>query len=162
MTHRHVVESPIEVMLLAELYRRQLITEMVDGCGVDNPSNLKGLCLGLSTQVEVTTDAGIFRIDVVVDALGVRVGVECDGAEFHRGRDRVERDAARDAALRRSGWTIVRFTGSEIYRDAPACADEIRRCVWFMAGRPRLYQCSPDEPVEVRYAVPPCVPGATP
>lgn len=44
--------------------------------------------------------------------------VECDGAGFHE----PERDAARDAELRALGHDVLRFSGSQIYRDAPACA----------------------------------------
>lgn len=46
--------------------------------------------------------------------------VECDGHEFHeRTKEQAERDRSRDRAVQAMGWRIIRFTGSELYRDAP-------------------------------------------
>lgn len=36
--------------------------------------------------------------------------VECDGWEFHRGREAFEQDALEDVRLRSAGWTVLRLT----------------------------------------------------
>lgn len=59
---------------------------------------------------------GKFRVDFAFT--DVRLIVECDGRPWHD----PERDRRRDEALRRKGWEPLHFTGSEIHRDAPACA----------------------------------------
>ena len=135
---RHVIESPIEAMLLAELYRRQEVREVVSGSPPADHTFVFPK-LKITTQVNLKTDAGDFRVDILVEALGVCVAVECDGAEFHGSAEQKARDRDRDAALRRAGLIVARFTGREIFRDAPACADEIRRCLWFVAGRPHIH-----------------------
>lgn len=53
----------------------------------------------------------------------VRLVVECDGRPWHD----PDRDRERDAALRRKGWEPLHFTGSEITRDAVACAARVDR-----------------------------------
>lgn len=39
-----------------------------------------------------------------------KVGIECDGAEFHKNK---QKDAARDQILTDLGWTIYRISGSD-------------------------------------------------
>lgn len=53
--------------------------------------------------------------------------IECDGHEFHeRTKDQAQRDKSRDRDMIARGLTVMRFTGSEIYKDATAVADEVR------------------------------------
>jgi very-short-patch-repair endonuclease len=56
------------------------------------------------------------RIDLVVDGLDARLGVECDGDEWH-GAEEYEHDMARQRQLERAGWTFVRVRESEFYAD---------------------------------------------
>jgi len=54
--------------------------------------------------------------------------VECDGHDFHeRTKDQAKRDRSLDRAYQEGGYTVFRFTGSEIYRDAFACARQVLR-----------------------------------
>lgn len=54
--------------------------------------------------------------------------VECDGHEFHdRTPQQAARDKSRDRDLQVAGYKVLRFTGSEIWKDAFACADTV---VW--------------------------------
>lgn len=39
----------------------------------------------------------------------------------------MERDRRNMADLEAMGWTVVRFWGSDVMRDAGACAEEVRR-----------------------------------
>jgi very-short-patch-repair endonuclease len=91
---RKVFLSPIEAVLYHALTRR-------------------GLCPAAQIQVR-----GYF-IDLGFPEL--RVGVEADGAAYHSGPAR-RRDRRRDGHLARDGWTILRFSGSDIRRDPDGCA----------------------------------------
>jgi hypothetical protein len=52
--------------------------------------------------------------------------VECDGHDFHeRTKEQARRDRSRDRYMTSLGFRVLRFTGSEIHRDAEACAQEI-------------------------------------
>lgn len=52
--------------------------------------------------------------------------VECDGHDFHeRTKDQAARDRSRDRSATLSGIELLRFTGSELWRDPWGCAGEI-------------------------------------
>src|SRR5262249_54867374 len=54
------------------------------------------------------------------------LAVECDGHEFHeRNKEQAARDKSRDRWLAQGRIPVMRFTGSEINRDATACAMEV-------------------------------------
>lgn len=54
------------------------------------------------------------------------VAVECDGHAFHeRTKEQVARDKKRDRFFQQAGWRVLRFSGSEIYRDPFKCVDEV-------------------------------------
>jgi very-short-patch-repair endonuclease len=52
--------------------------------------------------------------------------VECDGHGFHeKTKEQASNDKKRDRDLQASGFTVFRFSGSDIWKDAMKCADEI-------------------------------------
>lgn len=61
----------------------------------------------------------------------VRVAVELDGHDFHeRTKEQASRDKRRDRILAAGGWTMLRFTGSDVYQDPAAVLAEIENtCV---------------------------------
>jgi hypothetical protein len=75
-----------------------------------------------------------YRLDLAIERNGVRLDVECDGAPFHRDR---ERDRARDEALARAGWTVLRFSARSVLRDAGECATDV-------AAQLRSAEAAPD------------------
>jgi very-short-patch-repair endonuclease len=79
----------------------------------------------LRAQKQIDT----YRADFVAYAFGNRLSsviVECDGHDFHeRTKEQAERDRSRDRALQGMGFPVFRFTGSEIYRNAFACAGDV-------------------------------------
>lgn len=81
----------------------------------------------IAPQVQV----GDYRVDFVVghcadyDKPKRCVVVECDGHAFHeKTKEQVARDKARDRFLSIHYGKVIRFTGSEIYRDPAKCAIE--------------------------------------
>jgi hypothetical protein len=54
-----------------------------------------------------------------------RIVVECDGFDYHSDKDAFTRDRQRDRRLRQKGFEVVRFSGSEIYRDPVGVAYEL-------------------------------------
>lgn len=66
------------------------------------------------------------------DGTGPILVVECDGHEFHeRTKEQAAKDRSRDRRLQEAGYTVFRFTGSEIWRDPCKCSDQI--ISWAMA-----------------------------
>ena len=73
---------------------------------------------------------GGYRVDFIIASTlyGTerRAIVEIDGHDFHeRTREQASRDKARDRHLAGLGFQVLRFTGSEVYRDAAAVVDEV-------------------------------------
>jgi very-short-patch-repair endonuclease len=57
-----------------------------------------------------------------------RLAIECDGHDFHeRTKEQAAKDRSRDRALQAAGYTVMRFTGSELYRDPLKCVEEVLR-----------------------------------
>jgi hypothetical protein len=70
-------------------------------------------------QREVSTAIGLFRLDFLLLVDDYRVGVECDGSEFHL----YAKDRNRDMALLLSGEvdTIYRLRGTDLYQFPEDC-----------------------------------------
>lgn len=80
---------------------------------------------GAVLQHRVRTSAGAFVLDrAYMDEM---VGVELDGAAWHGSKEQRERDVARDAALAREGWLVVRFTHDRLRREPEKCREELRQ-----------------------------------
>lgn len=56
--------------------------------------------------------------------------IECDGHEHHeRTKEQASRDKSRDRWFTSRGFKMLRFTGSEIWRDPAACFEEIANAI---------------------------------
>lgn len=54
------------------------------------------------------------------------LAIECDGHDFHeRTKEQAKKDRSKDRKLQELGFTVFRFTGSEIWADPMACANQI-------------------------------------
>lgn len=69
---------------------------------------------------------GRYRADFAFVSPAGGVVVECDGHDYHeRSKEQAKRDRRRDRWMQAQGWNVLRFTGSEIWKDAEACAQEV-------------------------------------
>ncbi|WP_431858685.1 endonuclease domain-containing protein [Azospirillum sp.] len=85
--------------------------------------------------VDVYTQAviGQHRVDFLVvghlnplNPMSNFVVVECDGHDFHeKTKEQAKRDKRRDRDLQKQGYSVLRFTGSEIFIDPEGCVREI-------------------------------------
>jgi very-short-patch-repair endonuclease len=73
---------------------------------------------------------GRYRVDFLFVGEGhlqppVMVAVECDGHDFHeRTKEQARRDKSRDRELAAMGVQVLRYTGSEIVKNAKSCVVE--------------------------------------
>ncbi len=74
-------------------------------------------------------EIGPYRVDFAIfysDERSVKVVVECDGHDFHeRTKEQAQRDKARDRYLQDQGYKVLRYTGSEIYRQPLKSARQV-------------------------------------
>jgi len=67
---------------------------------------------------------GIYRVDFVADD---NVVIEIDGHDYHKTKEQRESDYKRERYLMRKGFTVIRFTGTEVYLSPNECALEALR-----------------------------------
>jgi very-short-patch-repair endonuclease len=71
---------------------------------------------------------GPYRVDFALfrnpDAPRLKIAIEIDGHDSHKTKAQRDYDSERERYLQRNGWTVVRFTGVQVYRDSPACVRE--------------------------------------
>lgn len=73
-----------------------------------------------------------FFLGVYLQTTGhfIECDVEIDGHDFHeRTKEQARRDRARDRALTRRGYKVIRFTGQEVYSNVIAVIGEIQETV---------------------------------
>jgi len=69
---------------------------------------------------------GRYQVDFLVTGEIRKVFVECDGAAFHSTPEAKARDSARDEYIQReTGVSIIRLTGSELFRNPGTCVEKI-------------------------------------
>jgi hypothetical protein len=73
---------------------------------------------------------------------GVRVLIECDGYQFHSGRDKFKSDRTRDRELMEQGYRVLRYSGSEIMEDPVTLANSVLNLLRSLSipTRPNLYR----------------------
>jgi very-short-patch-repair endonuclease len=112
------VESPIERRLLSALRRSFKMLRFSD-----SPCWTNG-----DLELRPQREAGRYRLDFAIESQRHKwkLAIECDGHAFHeRTKEQAQHDKSRDRDLVGDGWTVLRFTGSEIHKNAAACADQI-------------------------------------
>ncbi|WP_406078694.1 DUF559 domain-containing protein [[Kitasatospora] papulosa] len=78
-----------------------------------NPQELHGL------KSQHSVFGGRYRLDFALPER--QIGIELDGYAWHSSPDAFTRDRARQRELELAGWRIIRFSGSEITKDAAKC-----------------------------------------
>ena len=124
------LESPIERVMFAALF-------YIFGDGEDFAFLIKDFSFGENpsspydqTDIYIQALVGTYRVDFLFDVHTDEnrkfMVIECDGHDFHeRTKEQAARDRARDRWMARQGITVVRFTGSKIWKDAISCAREV-------------------------------------
>lgn len=122
-------QSPIEEIMLGQ------IIFLYDGYNAvrwDETPDLPKPPDAFGTWFEIQAPIGQFRADFLFTCHAKghvrRLVVECDGHDFHeRTKQQAQRDKARDRFMVAEGITVIRFTGSELYREPSECADQLQR-----------------------------------
>jgi hypothetical protein len=143
--YANLTQSPIEAMVYWALLAESPYGEVqVADLGPDvlphvSLTTPEGNDITVTPQWTVKCGAKAYRLDFHVEAnanapdakggntvLHMSVALECDGHDFHeRTKEQAERDRKRDRDLQSAGFTVLRFTGSEIWRDARVVAREV-------------------------------------
>jgi len=68
---------------------------------------------------------GIYKVDFVCN----KCVIEIDGYEFHKTKEQREKDYIRERYLMRQGYTVIRFTGTEVFLNPKKCVMETTEIV---------------------------------
>lgn len=121
-------DSPIEVQIGAAilLFFERAAKPLLIGNTVDDETPPDGLMLVPQFAWSFyRSDWAIFN-PITHGALLI----ECDGKEFHSSPDQVLHDRKKDDAALGRGFLTLRFTGSEIFRNADGCAQKVYDAVY--------------------------------
>lgn len=106
----------------------------VPGCWVGGASCFFDLgIVHAFSQMHVMTRSARYRLDFAIlneDAGSgtndLKIVVETDGHDLHeRTKEQATRDKRRDRDLAAAGWTVLRFTGSEVWADPAGSVTQI-------------------------------------
>ncbi len=91
-------------------------------------------------QCEIECERKTFYSDfyICIDRIGeeVSVLVECDGHDFHqKTKKQVEYDNEREYEIKKQGYDILRFSGSQIYNNPFKCANDVFDYLMFKEER---------------------------
>jgi very-short-patch-repair endonuclease len=94
-------ESPIEEFLMKKLYEN-----------------------GFQPYTQVP--CGNYRIDIALYKPKKKLAIECDGVDFHSSPNQLVHDKSKDKYLEKNKWTVLRFTGKEIYGKSGQCIRKVK------------------------------------
>ena len=69
--------------------------------------------------------------------------IELDGHDYHKTKEQRTSDAKRERDLKELGWYVIRFTGTEIYRDVEKCVEQVER-ICLTKGTENAYNSTTD------------------
>lgn len=129
-------QSPIEVLMLGALAYG--LDRVVDSRQRAFPSFCARSNLAEGVLLRPQEQIGPYRVDFALTYTlchfpgspgvftKVNVVIECDGHDYHNiTKEQAQRDRERDRYLQQCGWSVLRFTGTEIYRSPQHCADQV-------------------------------------
>jgi len=73
-------------------------------------------------QKEVWIDKK-YRVDFLIPSK--KVIIELYGYQHHNTKEKITKDAERERYLQRLGYQVIRFTGTEVFKDVQKCVDEV-------------------------------------
>jgi very-short-patch-repair endonuclease len=96
------------------------------------PAEWKRAGFETANELHIAPQASIagYRVDFLLwfiqGGKPTGLAVECDGHDWHeKTKEQASRDKARDRAILAAGYPVVRFSGSDIFRDSLKCMSEV-------------------------------------
>ena len=63
-----------------------------------------------------------YRVDFLIPSK--KIIIELYGYEYHNSKQKITKDAERERYLQSFGYQIIRFTGTEVFKDVKKCVNE--------------------------------------
>ena len=75
-----------------------------------------------------------YRLDFALFCRKGKINIECDNEKSHSIPSQVKKDRKRDAYLKKRGWTVLRFTGSQVVHTPEECMRTVKKTVRKLGG----------------------------
>jgi very-short-patch-repair endonuclease len=85
-------------------------------------------------ELTVSTGGHRYRLDFAVACPRGALAIECDNEKAHSGPRQRRKDNAKDAALKRCGWTVLRLCEREILADIGRSMARVRKTLRRLGG----------------------------
>jgi very-short-patch-repair endonuclease len=85
-------------------------------------------------EFTISADGRRYRLDFALFCSRGALAIECDGREFHGTGPQRARDRAKDAHLRRLGWTVLRLKEGAVVRSPGKCLARVVRAAKRLGG----------------------------
>lgn len=131
-------QSPIEDMMLGGLVWMRLdwaFLPRVDPFQGPHEHKDFGPAQGLEYWITPQAKISGYSVDFLVwfrlKNIVAGVAIECDGHAFHeKTKEQAASDKKRDRAIVTAGFPVLRFTGSEIFRDTLGCVGQVKNTLF--------------------------------
>ena len=90
-------------------------------------ARLKRLGIHPVAEHTVSAEGKRYRVDLAIFCEDGKIAVECDNKKAHSGKMQAAKDKAKDAALRRLGWSVIRLAEKDIIERPDFCARRAER-----------------------------------
>jgi very-short-patch-repair endonuclease len=88
-------------------------------------------------EYEVAAGGRQYRADFILGSLlsrGYKIAIEVDSFIHHSSREALTKDHQRQRRFQRDGWTVIRYSGSEVWQDARACVRDMIEVIGQIIG----------------------------
>lgn len=83
----------------------------------------KGRLPGIVCQYPI----GHYRVDFALPK--EKIVIEIDGHAYHSTTDQILSDQYRQREIEQLGWTVIRFTGSQVWNESRICVQRVRNII---------------------------------
>jgi very-short-patch-repair endonuclease len=76
-----------------------------------------------------------YKLDFAYMRDGVRIAIEIDGKKGHSSPSERDKDYKRERFILLKGWTVIRFTASEVKNQCPKCVYDLKQLIELKANQ---------------------------
>jgi len=104
--------------------------------GYDSPIEYKfhKECFKQGLNLEMQKTISAFRVDFYIEVNNHKLVIELDGSKFHSTNAQITKDVKRQRYLQMMGYTVVRFSGTEINKECKSCVIELKNYIKLLQG----------------------------
>ena len=130
---RRIVHIPTT---LSRLFSAEEINDLYDTSPIEDKMyrTLKKRRINPERQFYVNIGSQIFCLDFCIFCQKANIDVECDGERYHNFPDAFTKDRIRNNQLTSFGWSVLRFSGKEIYHNLKYSLSMIEKTISTLGG----------------------------